>query len=599
MSRILTIFGTALAVVLLLPAAARAAPPPNDNRASAQAIPTFPANIAGTTVEATVERLDPQVSKCSRIEGTVWYRIDQAPDGTVALSVQGAGLAPVLRVYSTTGALSELDCSAVAAGKTAQVAFETNRGATYLVLVGRRPSTKDAAFTLTAKLYLPPANDTTSEAQRLAKLPATDSGSTTGATSDESDFSGCNTAGGTVWYSLGPGSAQRLIVKLHSEGTFDATLIVARRVRSKVQELGCSHTDNHGDLAVAWDTEKGATYLLQIGRSEGSRPGDFTIKALAAEPREKAPGVALPSGGTSSTVDTLSDVNDVYWASFTAGTTYRIAFSSSGCAQLSLRGTLGEVRSISCNGYTTFTPGPDGGGRYVYEVTTPSRSGGFSARGGTIGYRIAAAVAAPDDITVGLELPNLTTVHGSLAPNAADAVDIYHFDVPQPSDVRIRLGTRHDTGTTIALLTDTGGRITSSDQQIRLRLQTGRYVVAVRGTVGQPASTYALALVVRQLTRTTLSLASSELSQGATATFTIATTPRPDEGWLELQIDRFDPLGGWQFNRTIRVRAPGGSVSWTPPSLGRWRARATYLGTLRFSPSRSDYVHLLVANPIK
>ncbi len=121
----------------------------------------------------------------------------------------------------------------------------------------------------------------------------------------------------------------------------------------------------------------------------------------------------------------------------------------------------------------------------------------------------------------------------------------------------------------------------------------------MRGTVGEPASTYALALVVRQLTRTTLSLASSELPQGATATFSIATTPRPDEGWIELQIDRFDPLGGWQFNRTIRVSAPGGSVSWTPPSLGRWRARATYLGTLRFSPSRSDYVHLLVANPIK
>ncbi len=588
-----------LAVALLLPAAAQAAPPGNDNRASAQAIPTFPANIAGTTVEATVERLDPQVSKCSRIEGTVWYRIDQAPDGTVALSVQGAGLAPVIRVYSTTGTLSELDCSAVAAGKTAQIAFETNRGATYLVLVGRRPSTHDAAFTLSARLYLPPANDTTSEAQSLAKLPASDKGSTTGATSDDNDLSSCNMGGGTVWYSLRPGSAQRLIVKLHAEGNFDATLIVARRVRSKVEEIGCSHTDNQGDLAVAWDTEKGTTYLLEIGRSEGSRPGDFTIDALAAEPRERAPGTALPSGGTSSTVDRLSDVNDVYSTSLIAGTTYRIAFSSSGCANLSIGGPLGEVRSLSCNSYTTFTPGPDGGGRYVFEVKAPASSGRFSDHGGAIGYRIAAGVATPDDITVGLELTNLTTAHGSLAPNAADVVDIYHFDVPQPSDVRIRLGTRHDRGTTIVLLTDTGGRITSSDQQIRLRLQTGRYVVAVRGTVGQPDSTYALALVVRQLTRTTLSLASSELRQGATATFTIATTPRPDEGWIELQIDRFDPLGGWQFNRTIRVSAPGSSVSWTPPSLGRWRARATYLGTLRFSPSRSDYVFLLVANPIK
>ena len=235
MNRIPVILGTALAVVLLLPAAARAAPPPNDNRASAQVIPTFPANIAGTTVEATVERLDPQVSKCSRIEGTVWYRIDQAPDGAVALSVQGAGLAPVLRVYATAGTLEELDCSAVAAGKTAQVAFVTRRGASYFVLVGRRPSTKDAAFTLTARLYQPPANDTASEAEGLTKLPASDKGTTTGATNDDNDLSSCNMAGGTVWYSLKPGAAQRLIVKLHAEGNFDATLIVARRVRSKVE----------------------------------------------------------------------------------------------------------------------------------------------------------------------------------------------------------------------------------------------------------------------------------------------------------------------------------------------------------------------------
>ena len=56
-------------------------------------------DVPGTTVEATVERLDPQVSQCGRIESTVWYRIDQAPDGTIVLGVRGAGLAPVVRVY--------------------------------------------------------------------------------------------------------------------------------------------------------------------------------------------------------------------------------------------------------------------------------------------------------------------------------------------------------------------------------------------------------------------------------------------------------------------------------------------------------------------
>ena len=72
-----------VAAALLLAGGAQAAPPPNDDRANAAPIPTFPATIQGTTAEATVERLDPQVSQCGRIESTVWYRIDQAPDGTI------------------------------------------------------------------------------------------------------------------------------------------------------------------------------------------------------------------------------------------------------------------------------------------------------------------------------------------------------------------------------------------------------------------------------------------------------------------------------------------------------------------------------------
>ena len=65
-----------------------------------------------------------------------------------------------------------------------------------------------------------------------------------------------------------------------------------------------------------------------------------------------------------------------------------------------------------------------------------------------------------------------------------------------------------------------------------------------------------------------------------------------------IQIDRFDPLAGWQFSRLLRVAAPSASVSWTPPAAGRWRARARFLGTLRASPSRSGYAYVLVAKPI-
>ena len=55
---------------------------------------------------------------------------------------------------------------------------------------------------------------------------------------------------------------------------------------------------------------------------------------------------------------------------------------------------------------------------------------------------------------------------------------------------------------------------------------------------------------------------------------------------------RFDPAAGWQFSRLFHVTAGADGVAratWTPPHVGRFRVRATFLGTLMASPSRSGY----------
>src|SRR5918998_3488847 len=108
----------AVAAALVLTPSALAAPPPNDNRASAEVIPSFPFDAHGTLVEATVERLDPQVSECGSIASTVWYRIEVAPDGILTASVgAGGGVAPVLRLYRQgRSAISEVDCGVAPAG---------------------------------------------------------------------------------------------------------------------------------------------------------------------------------------------------------------------------------------------------------------------------------------------------------------------------------------------------------------------------------------------------------------------------------------------------------------------------------------------------
>jgi len=563
--------------------------PPNDNRADALVIGGFPATVPGTTVEATVERLDPQRSQCGTVESTVWYRIDKAPDGTIAVNVKGAGLGPVVRVYNVTkNGISEIDCASAKTSQAAKVVWETTRGSSYLVLVGKKTGAADGGFTLNAQLFLPPANDSSRQATRIGvrgQVKAT----TVGATSDDGDPHGCSLAGGTVWYAVAPGKASRVVLRLHAEGNFDAAAVLLKRFRSQTDDVGCIRTDRRGDGILAWDVERGASYFVVIGGRSGSAPGDFTLRALAAQPREAAPGGHLRAGGVGSRVDWLTDVNDIWWTSFTPGTTYRIAFSSNGCAALSVQGKAGLRRSFECNGYMTFTPGPGDGGRYVFEVTAPAHVGSAS-------YRLRVLPATVDDIGVGLGLENLATARGTLAPSAGDVVDLYHFDVTSLSDVRLRLAAGG--GASVTLLNYGGGQLGSASGEVDRKLGPGHYVAAVRGSLGAGRSVYRLSLIVRRVTRTTLSAAAAEIAPGASALFALAIDPQPGGGRVQLRIDRFDSLGGWHFFRMINLSGGGGTVSWRPPAPGRWRARAFFLGTVEFSPSTSGYASVLVAKPL-
>jgi hypothetical protein len=277
-----------LALALAAGASARTwegEPPPNNDRAQAQLIDAFPATSDGTTVGATVERLDPQRSPCGTVESTVWYRIDKAPDGTISVSVQGAGLAPVVRVYAVTkSGINELRCGSAGTGKRAVASWETVRGNSYLVLVGKKSGTADAAFSFSAHLFLPPANDSPRHA-RVLPVPGEVTTTTLGATVDDDDPRACGLAGGTVWYSLKPGRASRVVVRVHAAGSLDDAAVVLRKVRSETRPVTCERTNGRGDAQLVWDVERRATYLLAVGQRQGSPPR----RPLGQEPRGRAP----------------------------------------------------------------------------------------------------------------------------------------------------------------------------------------------------------------------------------------------------------------------------------------------------------------------
>jgi hypothetical protein len=570
---------------------ARAAPPANDDRAAAAAVPAFPASLTGTLADATVERLDPQVSACGQIDATVWYRIDQAPDGAIVLGVQGA-LAPVIRVYRTTAsALKEVDCASAGAGGRAQVAFESVRGAAYLVIVGRKPTTTGTEFTLDAKLFLPPANDSWKSAQPIGALPWKISASTLGATVEGSgDPEGCSLDGGTVWYTLTAKADGRIALKLTAAGDLDAAVAVQSRSRSERETVGCARTDKKGNAALPIDVTKGTAYLVVVGNLKGSSPGNFTLQVLAAQAPEQAPGTQLAAGGVSSSVNGLTDVNDVWWRTLTVGETYRISFHSTGCPSLliwSARTPEEPVFGAPCNTYRTFTPGPDGGGRYLFEVRAPRSLT-------TQPYTLVVARAALDDTGLGIPLGNLQTRYGSLAPSGVDVVDRFYFDIEQRSDVRLslRYGAAQRFG--LLLMTEDGGRVAIGDREIHQLIQPGRYMLAVAGVPGSRGGAYAVKLVVRRLTSTTIGASATTIRLGSSVTLHARTSPPPDGAVVEMQIDRFDPLGGWVFNRMVKLHAAGGSYTWRPPAIGRWRARAAYVGNVHFDRSGSSYVYVTV-----
>ena len=67
-----------------------------------------------------------------------------------------------------------------------------------------------------------------------------------------------------------------------------------------------------------------------------------------------------------------------------------------------------------------------------------------------------------------------------------------------------------------------------------------------------------------------------------------------------MEIDRFDPVAGFQYNRTVRMNVVDGTgtFEFRPPSLGQWLMRASFLGSRDFSPSASRGAQVLSAGPL-
>jgi hypothetical protein len=117
-------------------------------------------------------------------------------------------------------------------------------------------------------------------------------------------------------------------------------------------------------------------------------------------------------------------------------------------------------------------------------------------------------------------------------------------------------------------------------------------VVSVRDAT---AGNFTLVRESRTITSTSLSFSTAKARPGQGLGIGVKVSPA-GTGPVTVDIERFDPVFGWQFYREAHAFASEGTatVSFTPPAVGRWRANASYAGSRTASPSAVGFSYLLV-----
>jgi hypothetical protein len=348
--------------------------------------------------------------------------------------------------------------------------------------------------------------------------------------------------------------------------------------------------------------------VIRVAKLLDSDPGTFTINVFEPQPPATAPGKPLPSRGVSSEVDRIQNVSQAWAVTLSAGVTYRMNLFSptdGACVSYGVFAPGAEnfdsddpVASEDCGGYRLFTPTT--GGRYSILVTPSDDVSGVQA------YHLQVGVAPISATAPGLLLDNYARLHGRLNGGGVDAAALFRFNVSSRSNLQLNLAAGGSADFDIELLNDSGQRIgcacgESGSEQVERQLSPGRYfalVTAENGTSGR----FTLERESRSITKTSISIAGETHANeppGAAVPIQVSVGPGAS-GPVTITVERFDPVAKWLFFRTYKVNASGGSasVSFLPPTVGRWRAEASYAGSRTQSPSASGFATLLVAGPL-
>ncbi len=452
----------------------------------------------------------------------------------------------------------------------------------------------------------PPANDEMANAQAIRSLPASAEGTTVGATTVGGEApSGC--VGGTVnsvWYSLHTGATpQRIAVELAAGGKLDGTIDVYKAVRSQLQPVACQQTEEEGKASLTFKAQKNAEYEIRVAALADSQLGAFTLNVFQPTPAVAPPGPRLPTGGASGQVDRVQNINAAYSIALHAGVSYLINLTNltkGGCVNgalfgpgtRSFEGAAAHFR-VNCGGYRLFTPGHGQGGIYSFEVTpSPERKGQQR-------FRLQIAPANGSQTSPGEKLGNYARSHGRLEGSGIRVLRLYRVDVTSHSNLTLRLSAPASAQFSLQLRDQNGNLLTcacsgSGPEKLQQQLRKGHYY-AVVSERNHTSGDFTLTRESRTITHTKISFGARHGVAGRAVPIDIRVAPGA-AGPVKVEVQRFDPVFGWQFYRTLAVTVSGGrtSIPFTPPSPGNWRANATYAGSRTFSPSGVGFTYLFV-----
>lgn len=453
-----------------------------------------------------------------------------------------------------------------------------------------------------------PPNDSRDSATQLTTLPERILGTTAGATVDPTDpGSNCAAEGGSVWYllSVGATAPRQIAIQVEAQGELDASVDVDVKDRSQTQPVTCQRTDKHGEAVFAYPAAAhGVPDPRRTARELGER--ELLPERVRASAAGQPSRHAAAAGGASGSLARVVEVSQAYSAPLTAGVSYAVNLVSriEGCMGLSIfppdtkSFDASPASPFRCEGYRLFTPRVSG--RYSFLVQA---DGGVTGRQA---YHVQIARATATQTTPGVPLPNYAKAVGRLSGNHVGVVRLYRFDVTARSDLQLNLTTGAQRPFDLQLRSESGRILDCScgdegSQTITATTKPGRYYVAIKAR-DYGSGRFTLLRRSRAITQTSLRIDGERYvvrPPGDGVTVSLAVSAHAD-GPASVEIDRFDPVSGWQYNRTVKVRVSGGrgSFTFTPPSTGQWLMRASFLGSHGFSPSESRGARVLSAGPL-